>query len=97
VNHGREFSAAGITEVAVPCMEGSAAINWYLSVFGGAQLSAHYLKPDMAVDNQVVFYARGMCPLSQQQLEEVAACAEQPFYSGPLPGGFKLAGFRCAG
>ena len=97
VNHGREFSAAGITAVAVPCMEGSAAINWYLSVFGGAQLSAYYLKPDMAADNEVLFYARGMCPLAQRQLEEVATCAEQPFYSGPLPGGFKLARFRCAG
>lgn len=96
VTHGSEYEAAGITEIAVPCMEGSGAINAYLAVFGGTKLSARYLKPDMAVDKQVVFYARGMCPLSQKQLAEVAACSEQPFYSGPLPGDFRLARYVCA-
>lgn len=96
VTHGSEYEAAGITEIAVPCMEGSGALNAYLAVFGGTKLSAFYLKPDMAVDQQVVFYARGMCPLSQKQLAEVAACSEQPFYSGPLPGDFRLARYVCA-
>lgn len=96
VTHGSEYEAAGITEIAVPCMEGSGAINAYLAVFGGTKLSARYLKPDMVVDQQVLFYARGMCPLSQKQLAEVAACSEQSFYSGPLPGDFRLARYVCA-
>ena len=87
---------AGVTEIAVPCMEGSGAINTYLAVFGGAKVSARYLTPAMTINQQVVFHARGMCPLSQQQQVEAAACSEQPYYSGPLPGGFKLSRYVCA-
>ena len=95
VTHGSEFEAVGISEIAVPCMEGSGAINSYLAVFGGTKLSARYLEPAMTIDQQVVFHARGMCPLSQQQQVEAATCAEQPYYSGPLPGDFKLSRFVC--
>ena len=95
VTHGSEYEAAGISEIAVPCMEGSGAINSYLAVFGGTKLSARYLEPAMTIDQQVVFHARGMCPLSQQQQEEAATCSEQPYYSGPLPGDFKLSRYMC--
>ena len=77
-------------------MEGSGAINSYLAVFGGAKVSARYLTPAMTINQQVVFHARGMCPLSQQQQVEAAACSEQSYYSGPLPGGFKLSRYVCA-
>jgi len=96
VNHSSEYMAAGISEIAVPCMEGSGAINSYLAVFGGAKVSARYLTPAMTINQQVVFHARGMCPLSQQQQVEAAACSEQPYYSGPLPGDFKLSRYVCA-
>ena len=85
VKHSNEYMAAGITEIAVPCMEGSGAINSYLAVFGGAKVTARYLTPAMTINQKVVFHARGMCPLSQQQQVEAAACSEQPYYSGPLP------------
>ena len=95
VTHGSEYEAAGISELAVPCMEGSGAINSYLAVFGGTKLSARYLEPAMTIDQHVVFYARGMCPLSQQQQVEAGTCSETPYYSGPLPGGFKLSRYVC--
>ena len=99
VGMATSLEGQGITEIHMPCEEGSYAVDYFLKRFGQSSIEVSNTKSLDAgpLDGKVVFYDFAMCgPLSLKPAQS-QVCQEVTLYESSYSMGYRLARLDCGG